>query len=193
MCFNQYLKRKGLQNSWTYAKITSETCFSKTKISGPVTFSLELVSSPRNWTANNSCSPVISTHFFYFTGHLPVYLLVNISLIVCESMLLKIITFEISNWRFYTAKNLRNIVRSILLKTAFEIPWFLIKEANQQTYLHKTIASMAYVFPTWTTNEAFMKKHMMWLNLLLVLFFLFLAYFLKNLHLAIFLASSKAG
>ena len=97
-------------------------------------------------------------------------------------MLIKI-TFEISTWRFYTGKILRNIVRSILLKRTFEIPWFLIKEANQQTYFRKTIASTAYVFPTWSPNEAFMKKHMMWLHLLLVLLFLFLAYVLKILHL----------
>ena len=48
----------------------SETRFSKIKISGPVTFSLELVSLPRNRTANKCWSQVIIAH-------------VPISLVIC--------------------------------------------------------------------------------------------------------------
>ena len=36
-----------------------------------------------------------------------------------------------------------------------------------------TITSLAYVFPAWSTNEAFKKSYTLWSHLLLVLLFLF--------------------
>ena len=86
------------------------------------------------------------------------------------------ITFEIY-MSFLLLNN--NLNHWILLKRILEIPLFPIKKLVD-TQMVSIITDMLYVFPTWSSDDTFKKKVILWSHLLPVFLLHFLIYCFQN-------------
>ena len=128
---------------------------------------------------------------FSFTCYLSVYLLVNISSIVCKSTLFNI-TFKISIWCFYTEKIMSNIM--YFLKKLLKYLLFLIKKVHEQTAAfdyYKYGLPFSYMVQRWHLQKKWYAV-VIFVASCLVWFFYCCFQNVSNI-LATFLASSKAS
>ena len=124
-------------------------------------------------------------------NHFFVYLPVNISDIVCKSMLFRI-AFDISIWPLYTIKMIKNIVYTF--KSNFWNTFFFSSKRSSWPGSCFWLLQVS-LLPSWLTDELFKKSLYLMVSFVasfLVSFFDLLISKCKLKSIATFLASSKA-